>query len=59
MSSYSSSNSSNGLSTLGVIQIVFLILKLTGLVNWSWWLVLAPSWINIILVIGILIWCGM
>jgi len=24
---------------------LFIILKLTGLVNWSWWLVFAPIWI--------------
>ena len=28
-----------------VVFIVFLILKLTGLISWSWWWVTAPIWI--------------
>lgn len=32
----------NGTSLGGVVQIVFLILKLTGLVDWSWPVVLLP-----------------
>lgn len=38
---------SNGLGIFSVIQINFLILKLAGLVNWSWWLVLLPIFISI------------
>ena len=34
-----------------VIQIVLIILKLTNLINWSWWAVLIPLWITIILLI--------
>jgi len=34
--------------------IVFLILKLTNTINWSWWWVTAPLWIGIVLwIIGI------
>jgi len=28
---------------LTTLQIVFLVLKLAGLVNWSWWFVFAPT----------------
>lgn len=28
-----------------VIQTVFIILKLCKLIDWNWWLVLAPFWI--------------
>jgi ABC-type bacteriocin/lantibiotic exporter with double-glycine peptidase domain len=28
-----------------VIQIVFIILKLCKLIDWSWWLVLIPFWV--------------
>ena len=38
---------SGGLGILAVLQIVFLILKLTGLIDWSWWLVLVPLWTDI------------
>ena len=34
------------LGTLGVLQTVFVILKLTGTVRWSWLWVLSPVWIG-------------
>ena len=38
---------SSGLGILAVLQIVFLVLKLTRLIDWSWWLVLVPLWVDI------------
>ena len=38
---------SSGLGILPVLQVVFLVLKLTGLIDWSWWLVLVPLWTDI------------
>ena len=38
---------SSGLGILAVLQIVFLVLKLTGLIDWSWWVVLVPLWTDI------------
>lgn len=36
-------------SSVGIVFmltfVVFLILKLTGVINWSWWLITAPLWI--------------
>jgi hypothetical protein len=40
-------SSSTGLGVLGVCQVVFIILKLLKLINWSWWVVLIPLWIEI------------
>lgn len=40
-----------GLSIFDVVQIVFLILKLSGIVNWSWLVVLSPFLISIILAV--------
>ena len=34
-----------------VLFIVFLVLKLTGVISWSWWWVTAPLWIPTILVV--------
>ncbi|MCM1141764.1 MAG: hypothetical protein NC453_24605 [Muribaculum sp.] len=34
-----------GLSVPMVVFIVFLILKLTNLIGWSWWWVTSPLWI--------------
>lgn len=53
-SSSSSSSSSSGVGLSGLTFIVFLVLKLTGVIDWSWWWVTAPLWINAILVIVVL-----
>lgn len=34
-----------GIGFGGLLTIVFLILKLTGVIAWSWWWVFAPIWI--------------
>lgn len=39
--------SSSGLGTLGVLQIVFIVLKCVNVIDWSWWAVFIPTWINI------------
>lgn len=39
------SNSGTGLSLSAVLFIVFLVLKLTGNIDWSWWWVTSPLWI--------------
>ncbi len=46
----SSSSSSGGIGFVGLLTIVFIVLKLTGFITWSWWWVLAPVWITILLV---------
>jgi hypothetical protein len=33
----------------GVLGVVFVILKLTGYIDWSWWWVTAPFWISFLL----------
>jgi len=35
----------------GLLFIIFFILKLCEIVNWSWWFVTAPLWIPIIMFI--------
>jgi hypothetical protein len=37
------------------LAIVFIILKLTGVIAWSWWWVLSPIWIPIAIVLGIIV----
>jgi hypothetical protein len=44
-----SKESTGGLGIVTVVQIIFLILKLTGNIWWSWWWVLSPIWIPIAL----------
>ena len=33
-----------GISFLGLLTIVFITLKLTNVITWSWWWVLLPLW---------------
>ena len=59
MSNSSSSNS--GVGVLGLLGVAFVVLKLIGYIDWSWWYVTLPFWGSIALVIvGFLIWflCG-
>ena len=45
----SNSSSSTGISFFGLLGIVFIIFKLTHIIDWSWWLILLPlygSFIN-------------
>ena len=48
-----SSSSSSGIGFGGLLAVLFIALKLTGYINWSWWWVLSPLWIGAI--IGIII----
>lgn len=38
--------SSGGIGIVGVLTIVFVVLKLVGVITWSWWWVLSPLWIS-------------
>jgi hypothetical protein len=51
------SNQSNGLGVGTILFLIFLVLKLTNYINWSWWWVTAPLWIPaiaIILIVGVI-----
>ncbi len=41
------------MSEAGVLGIVFIVLKLCGVIDWSWWWVLAPFWIGLALCLGV------
>ena len=48
------SSTSGGVGFSGLLTIAFIVLKLCGVINWSWWWVLSPMWISvaIMLLIG-------
>ena len=50
-------NNSSGIGFGGFLTLVFIVLKLCKVINWSWWWVLSPIWIGIVLVILIAIIC--
>ncbi len=42
--SQSSTHSSSGIGVVGLLGTAFVVLKLTGYIDWSWWWVTAPFW---------------
>ncbi len=43
-------NNNSGIGLSGVLGVVFLVLKLTGVIHWSWLWVLSPFWIPVAIV---------
>ena len=39
-----------GVGTIGLLGIAFIVLKLTGVIDWSWIWVIAPFWVPVVLV---------
>jgi hypothetical protein len=37
-----------------ILFLIFLVLKLTNYIDWSWWWVTAPLWIPAVIILGIL-----
>ena len=64
MSNNTTTSSSSGIGFLGALTIAFIVLKLTGVIAWSWLWVLAPLWIPwtifgiAAIIIGIIIFIG-
>lgn len=41
---------SSGLGLLDVLAVIFIVLKLLGVITWSWVWVLSPIWIQLVIV---------
>jgi len=52
--SKSSDSNGGGIGFVGLLTILFVGLKLTDYIDWSWWWVLSPLWISAGLVLTIL-----
>lgn len=60
MATSNSSSSSGGIGFVGLLTIVFIVLKLIGKIDWSWWWVLSPIWIVasfVVIVLSIVALC--
>ena len=49
--SKNSSSSSSGIGFMGMLQVLFIGLKLGSVIDWSWWWVMAPTWIGTVIVL--------
>ncbi len=43
---------------LGILGLIFITLKLTDYIDWSWWWVLAPIWIPLAIVATVFVIMG-
>ena len=46
-------NNNSGIGLTGVLAVVFIVLKLVGVIHWSWLWVISPLWIP--LAIGLVV----
>lgn len=44
-----------GIGFTGLLALVFITLKLTNYIDWSWWWVLAPLWVPFALAIVLIL----
>jgi hypothetical protein len=49
-----SSSSSSGIGVMGLLGVAFIVLKLTGVIDWSWWYVTMPLWGGLVIVLAVL-----
>lgn len=50
-------NTTSSISFSGLLFITFLVLKLTKVIDWSWWWIFAPLWLPVsILILFLIIW---
>lgn len=53
--------SSGGIGFLGLLTVLFIGLKLTEVITWSWWWVLAPLWgipVLVLLFVIAMVWAA-
>jgi membrane protein YdbS with pleckstrin-like domain len=50
-------NSSRGIGFGTVLFLIFLVMKLTDTIDWSWWYVTMPLWIMPAVIVCTLIFC--
>lgn len=50
------SSKSNGITFCGLLAVAFIVLKLTGVISWSWLWVLGPLWVP--LIVGFLLFAA-
>ena len=44
---------SGGIGFGSALLLTFIILKLIGVIDWSWWWVLSPIWIPVVLLLAV------
>lgn len=47
-----SGSSSGGIGFAGLLQVAFIVLKLCNVIDWSWWWVMAPTWVSVLILVA-------
>ena len=53
---WESDRKGGGIGFWGLLLLLFIGLKVAGVINWSWWWVLSPMWISAAIIILLTIW---
>jgi hypothetical protein len=54
-----SESKTGGIGFFGLLTIVFITLKLTDYIDWSWWWVLSPLWIPFAIIVLVIVLLAM
>lgn len=55
MNSERNNTTAGGIGFCGLLAVAFIVLKFTGVINWSWLWVLAPIWIPTAITLAIIV----
>lgn len=58
MENTNNSNVSGGIGFTGLLTLLFIALKLLGVIDWSWWWVLSPMWISFLIALIVVVIAG-
>ena len=50
-----SETSNDGIEFGGLLALLFIALKLCGVITWSWWWVLSPLWISVAFILVVFV----
>jgi len=59
MSLIKNENGNGGINIIGLLGVCFIVLKLTGFIDWSWIWVLAPFWAGIAITLLVFAFMGL
>ena len=45
----------SGVGLPTILTVIFVVLKLVGVIDWSWWWVLSPLWISFLISMALII----
>ena len=55
MKKNNTSGGGGGVGFMGMLAIVFIALKLMKVITWSWWWVLAPLWVPVLMFMSMVV----